>query len=176
MPSPVILATMGPGELLGLILDTTFFGKTILLVLLVLSLTSWAVFIDKARTLGRIRQVKGTVHGEQNKEEVTPVKGDADQEEQFSKGQHLPFAVPVASHHGEHHHEGEVTEVEVFREGNPVPLLTQIKTRMALEQGGFKGSNGLGQSPVPEGRSQELDLFVQQRKEQDRIPVVQKLP
>jgi len=56
MPSPVILATLGPGELLGLILDTTFFGKTILLVLLVLSLTSWAVFIDKARTLGRIRQ------------------------------------------------------------------------------------------------------------------------
>ncbi|RKZ17987.1 hypothetical protein DRQ50_04385 [bacterium] len=55
MSCPVILATMGPGELLGLILDTTFFGKTILLVLLVLSVMSWAIFIDKARTLSRIR-------------------------------------------------------------------------------------------------------------------------
>lgn len=49
------LATLGPGELLGLVMDTTFFGKGILLVLLVLSVMSWAVFIDKARTLSRIR-------------------------------------------------------------------------------------------------------------------------
>ena len=49
------LATLGPGELLGLIGDTTFFGKGILLVLLALSIMSWSVFIDKARTLGRIR-------------------------------------------------------------------------------------------------------------------------
>jgi biopolymer transport protein TolQ len=49
------LATLGPGELFGLIMDTTFFGKGILLVLLVLSVMSWSVFIDKARTLGRIR-------------------------------------------------------------------------------------------------------------------------
>ena len=47
---------------------------------------------------------------------------------------------------------------------------------MALEQDRFKGSNGLGQSPVPEGGSQKLDLFVQERKNQDRIPVVQELP
>lgn len=55
MSCPVMLATMGPGEMLGLILDTTFFGKIILLVLLVLSVMSWAIFIDKARTLNRIR-------------------------------------------------------------------------------------------------------------------------
>ena len=36
--------------------DSTFFGKFILLVLLVLSVMSWAVFIDKARTLARIRE------------------------------------------------------------------------------------------------------------------------
>ena len=45
----------GPGELVGLVADSTFFGKFILLVLLVLSVMSWAVFIDKARTLARIR-------------------------------------------------------------------------------------------------------------------------
>ena len=50
------LAALGPSELLGLVMDTTFFGKGILLVLLVLSVMSWAVFIDKARTLSRIRQ------------------------------------------------------------------------------------------------------------------------
>jgi biopolymer transport protein ExbB/TolQ len=55
MPASFVLATLGPGELLGLILDTTFFGKTILLVLLALSVMSWAVFIDKARQLARIR-------------------------------------------------------------------------------------------------------------------------
>ena len=56
MPSCPFTATMGPGDLLGLVMDTTFFGKTILLVLLVLSVMSWAVFIDKARTLARLRE------------------------------------------------------------------------------------------------------------------------
>lgn len=46
---------LGPSELMGLIADTTFFGKGILLILMVLSLMSWAVFFDKARTLARIR-------------------------------------------------------------------------------------------------------------------------
>ncbi len=55
MPVCRFLATLGPGELLGLVLDSTFFGKGILLVLLVLSVMSWAVFVDKARTLARLR-------------------------------------------------------------------------------------------------------------------------
>lgn len=55
MPACRFLATLGPQELAGLVADTTFFGKTILLVLLVLSVMSWAVFIDKARTLARLR-------------------------------------------------------------------------------------------------------------------------
>jgi len=50
------LAALGPGELVNLVAESTFFGKFILLVLLFLSVMSWAVFIDKARTLGRIRQ------------------------------------------------------------------------------------------------------------------------
>ena len=49
------LATLGPGELVGLVAESTFFGKFILLVLLFLSVMSWAVFIDKARTMSRIR-------------------------------------------------------------------------------------------------------------------------
>ena len=49
-------AMLGPGELVGLIADTTFFGKGILLTLMVLSVMSWAVFFDKARTLARIRK------------------------------------------------------------------------------------------------------------------------
>ena len=56
MPACVFLATLGPGDLLGLVADTTFFGKFILLTLLVMSVTSWAVFIDKARHLARIRK------------------------------------------------------------------------------------------------------------------------
>ncbi len=55
MSASLFLAKLGPGELLGLISDTTFFGKAILLVLLVLSVMSWSVFIDKARLLARIR-------------------------------------------------------------------------------------------------------------------------
>ena len=55
MPACHFLATLGPGELLGLVADSTFFGKTILLVLLVLSVMSWAVFLDKARSLARLR-------------------------------------------------------------------------------------------------------------------------
>ncbi|MFO7607819.1 MAG: ATP-binding cassette domain-containing protein, partial [Candidatus Krumholzibacteriia bacterium] len=55
MPACLFPATLGPQELAGLVADTTFFGKTILLVLLVLSVMSWAVFIDKARTLARVR-------------------------------------------------------------------------------------------------------------------------
>jgi len=49
------LGALGPGEILGLVSDSTFFGKFILLVLLFLSVMSWAVFIDKARGLSRIR-------------------------------------------------------------------------------------------------------------------------
>lgn len=49
------LATLGPGELVGLVADSTFFGKFILLVLLILSVMSWAVFIDRARTLNHLR-------------------------------------------------------------------------------------------------------------------------
>ncbi len=47
--------TLGPGELMGLVAGSSFFGKGVLLILLVMSVLSWAVFIDKARTLGRIR-------------------------------------------------------------------------------------------------------------------------
>jgi biopolymer transport protein ExbB/TolQ len=53
--SATFLATLGPGELVGLVTESTFFGKFILLVLLFLSVMSWAVFIDKARTMSRIR-------------------------------------------------------------------------------------------------------------------------
>jgi len=49
------LAALGPGELVGLVTESTFFGKFILLVLLFLSVMSWAVFVDKARSLKRIR-------------------------------------------------------------------------------------------------------------------------
>jgi biopolymer transport protein ExbB/TolQ len=49
------LATLGPGEIVGLVTESTFFGKFILLVLLFLSVMSWAVFIEKARSLSRIR-------------------------------------------------------------------------------------------------------------------------
>ncbi len=52
VPLPALL---GPGELMGLVMDSTFFGKGILLILLVLSVLSWAVLTDKARTLMAIR-------------------------------------------------------------------------------------------------------------------------
>lgn len=50
-----LLATLGTTELVGLIAETTFFGKFILLVLLVLSVVSWAVMIEKGRQFARIR-------------------------------------------------------------------------------------------------------------------------
>jgi len=51
----VVPCTLGPGELMGLVSGSSFFGKGVLLILLVMSVLSWAVFIEKARTLGRIR-------------------------------------------------------------------------------------------------------------------------
>lgn len=50
-----MLAILGPAELLSLMTDSTFFGKGILLVLLALSLMSWAVVADKIRTFSSIR-------------------------------------------------------------------------------------------------------------------------
>jgi biopolymer transport protein TolQ len=56
MPITPFLATLGPQDLLGLLLETTLLGKIVLLTLLVLSVLSWAVMIDKARILSRIRR------------------------------------------------------------------------------------------------------------------------
>ena len=50
------LATLGPGDMVNLVMESTFFGKFILLILLVMSLLSWAVFLDKAFLLNRIRK------------------------------------------------------------------------------------------------------------------------
>lgn len=54
-PAVPVLAAFGASEIVGLIADTTFFGKFILLVLLVMSVISWAVVIEKGRLLARIR-------------------------------------------------------------------------------------------------------------------------
>lgn len=50
------LGALSAGDLLNLVNTSTFFGKFILLLLLVLSVLSWAVFIDKARVLARLRR------------------------------------------------------------------------------------------------------------------------
>ena len=55
MPPVPVIARLGTSELVGLLADTTFFGKSILLVLLVLSVISWAVVVEKGRLLARIR-------------------------------------------------------------------------------------------------------------------------
>jgi len=52
VPFPAIL---GPSELVSLMMDSTFFGKGILLVLLALSLMSWAVVVEKVRAFAAIR-------------------------------------------------------------------------------------------------------------------------
>jgi len=54
MPASLAL-TLGTSELVSLLADTTFFGKFILLVLLVLSVVAWAVMAEKGRLLSRIR-------------------------------------------------------------------------------------------------------------------------
>ncbi len=54
-PAP-FLGALTAGDLLNLVNTSTFFGKFILLVLLALSVLSWAVFIDKARVLARLRR------------------------------------------------------------------------------------------------------------------------
>jgi len=50
------LAALGASEILGLLRDTTLLGKIVLLILYLLSVMSWAVMIDKARTLSAIRK------------------------------------------------------------------------------------------------------------------------
>lgn len=50
-----MMAALGPGELFNLVNESSFFGKFILLVLLALSLLSWAIFFDKTKGLKRIR-------------------------------------------------------------------------------------------------------------------------
>jgi len=54
-PAP-FLGALTAGDLINLINTSTFFGKFILFVLLVMSVLSWAVFIDKARGLARLRR------------------------------------------------------------------------------------------------------------------------
>ncbi len=56
MPAVPFLASLGTQDLLGLVQETTLFGKTILLVLLVISVMSWAVLIEKARLLASYRR------------------------------------------------------------------------------------------------------------------------
>ncbi len=51
-----MLATFGTAEILGLVAETTFLGKTIMLTLAALSVLSWAVVIDKGRTFARVRR------------------------------------------------------------------------------------------------------------------------
>ena len=55
MTASVFLLSFGTSELVSLIAETTFFGKFILLMLLVLSVVSWAVMLEKGRQLARIR-------------------------------------------------------------------------------------------------------------------------
>jgi biopolymer transport protein TolQ len=50
------LASLGPGEITGLLIETTLLGKLVLIILFVLSILSWAVMIDKARVLSIIRK------------------------------------------------------------------------------------------------------------------------
>lgn len=52
----LFIAVLGAGELFGLVADSTFFGKGILVVLSFLSVMSWAIFADKARSLQKIRK------------------------------------------------------------------------------------------------------------------------
>jgi len=47
--------TLGTADLVGLMAESTFFGKAIYLILLVLSVVSWAVMLEKARLFARIR-------------------------------------------------------------------------------------------------------------------------
>lgn len=55
MPAVPFLMSFGASELVGLIAESTFLGKFILLVLLVLSVVSWAVMLEKGRQFARIR-------------------------------------------------------------------------------------------------------------------------
>jgi biopolymer transport protein TolQ len=50
------LGALTAGDIIALINTSTFFGKFILFVLLVMSVLSWAVFIDKARTYAKLRR------------------------------------------------------------------------------------------------------------------------
>ncbi len=56
MVHTTFLAALGASELIGLLRDTTLLGKIVLLILFLLSVLSWAVMIDKARTLAQIRR------------------------------------------------------------------------------------------------------------------------
>ncbi|HOX26496.1 MAG TPA: MotA/TolQ/ExbB proton channel family protein [Candidatus Krumholzibacteria bacterium] len=55
MPVACLPLTFGSADLIGLTLEMTFMGKAILLILLILSVVSWAVMVEKARVLVRIR-------------------------------------------------------------------------------------------------------------------------
>ncbi len=56
MPFTPFLAVLGPQDLLDMLIDTTLLGKIVLLLLLILSVLSWAVMFDKGRSLSRIRK------------------------------------------------------------------------------------------------------------------------
>lgn len=56
MPLTCFLAALGAQDMLNLVAETSAFGKIILLILLAISVVSWAVLIDKARLLAGYRK------------------------------------------------------------------------------------------------------------------------
>jgi len=78
MIPPLFLAALGSAELLSLVAETSFFGKFILLVLLIISVLAWAVMIEKARVLAGIRsghllfwrKCDAWLNGQQTREEL----------------------------------------------------------------------------------------------------------
>jgi biopolymer transport protein TolQ len=79
MSSGFFLGILRSADLIELVANTTFFGKLILLILLVISVMSWAVLVEKARLLARYRKghlafwdiCEGWLRQERDREELT---------------------------------------------------------------------------------------------------------
>ncbi|MCP4293149.1 MAG: MotA/TolQ/ExbB proton channel family protein [bacterium] len=97
-PVPFV-GLLGPGELMGLVMDSTFFGKGILLILLVLSVLSWAILADKGRLLMGIK----SGHSEFWKKCDQWLEGSLSQGEFVDwcdLNNHLPLANQIMETHG----------------------------------------------------------------------------
>ena len=64
--------------------------------------------------------------------------------------------------------------MQILGQSDRVPALAEVKAWLAVEEGSFERRDGLGEPPVADSSGEQLDLLVEDREEQDGVPVIER--